>query len=347
MTESGDLSAADRAAAQELALAVRRGDRRALAKAITGLEDARATRQAQSDLLLDLLLPPADARPLSLRLAISGPPGVGKSTFIETFGQRLLTQGRRLAILAIDPTSPLSGGSILGDRVRMETLSGDPRVFIRPSPAGASLGGVARRTRANILACEAAGYDTVIVETVGVGQSETQAASMTDVFLVLHQPHSGDEIQGMKRGLLELADLVVVTKADGATLAAAERAKAELAQTLHIARSLGGLEPPTVLTVSSTEGRGFDEIEAALTRLVAERQASGRDRELRRQQATAWFRQEIVDQFLACLHADRGLGSALADMEGQVRAGTLSPVSAARQLLSLAGKDASGFTGRG
>jgi len=294
------------------------GNRRALAKAITLLESQRVDqRQAAAELLVALA--PLAGR--SLRIGISGAPGVGKSTFIETFGQHLLAEGHRVAVLAIDPSSPLSGGSILGDRVRMATLSNDERVFIRPSPAGSTLGGTARHTREAIVACEAAGFDRVLVETVGVGQSETLAASMVDCFLILHLPNSGDELQGIKRGILELADLVAVTKADGALAADARRAKGQLERALMLARGQTG-RLPAVHVVSGLAGTGVAELAQALSTFVDEQQSSGAFIARRKQQAGAWFRSEIVEQ-LVQRFAERadlvGLADALeAEVENSV-----------------------------
>jgi LAO/AO transport system kinase len=279
-----------------------RGDRRSLAKAITLLESQRDDQRADADALLRHLMPHSGR---ALRLGVSGSPGVGKSTFIEALGQRLVDRGRKLAVLAIDPSSPLTGGSILGDRTRMEALSRHPAVFIRPSPTGGALGGVARRTREVIIACEAAGYDTVFVETVGVGQSETLAAGMVDAFLILHQPHSGDELQGLKRGLLELADLVAVTKADGDLAAAARLAKAQLDQALGVAGALTGRKVPVTL-VSSHTGAGLDDLWAHVERSIAAAAADGTLASRRRAQAHARFREELGEQLRTRVFAAAG-----------------------------------------
>ena len=215
---------------QELAEGIRSGDRRALAKGITLVESTRADHREAAARLLELIMPYTGN---SIRLGISGVPGVGKSTFIESFGNHVISQGHRLAVLAVDPTSALSGGSILGDKTRMETLARHPDAYIRPSPAGQTLGGVTRRTRETLLLCEAAGFDVIIVETVGVGQSETAVAQMTDMFLLLLLPGGGDELQGIKRGIMELADLILVNKADGDQQAAANRTVADYRMAVH------------------------------------------------------------------------------------------------------------------
>ena len=224
------------------------GDRRALARAITLVESTRADHRAAAEALLTQVLPHSGQ---AVRLGITGVPGGGKSTFIEAFGLFLISQGHRVAVLAVDPTSRRSKGSILGDKTRMEELSRAPEAFIRPSPAGRTLGGVARRTREAMLVCEAAGFDVVIVETVGVGQSETAVADMVDMFLLLLQPGSGDELQGFKRGIMELADLVVVNKADGELAPAAERAAAEYRGALQFLRPASKSWKPEVMKCSS------------------------------------------------------------------------------------------------
>ncbi len=313
---------------ESLAVGVVAGNRRALAKAITLLEDKRPEERKNAAALLAELLPHTGK---SLRIGISGPPGVGKSTFIEAFGQRLLAKGQRLAVLAVDPSSPVSGGSILGDRVRMETLSSHQDVFIRPSPAGGTLGGVARHSREAILACEAAGYDVLLIETVGVGQSETVVASMVDVFLMLAMPNAGDEIQGIKRGILELADLVAVTKADGTLLPDAKRTQMELEQALMMAKSDGTLPP--VLLVSSISGAGLEALEKALGDFVTKRNESGDFKENRQRQAAAWFHQEIANELTARLAADGGTSALVRTLEIEVKAGRIPAAVAATRVV--------------
>lgn len=313
----------------ELHAQILAGSRRALAKAITLLESARVEDRHSADTLLGKLM--AEPRD-SIRIGVSGPPGVGKSTFIETFGQKLLADGASLAILAIDPSSPVSGGSILGDRTRMETLSRHERVFIRPSPAGRTLGGVARHTREAIVACEKAGYGIVIVETVGVGQSEFVAASMVDVFLMLHQPNSGDDLQGIKRGILELADLVAITKADGDSLAAAKLARSQLEQALMTARIPGQWLPPVLLT-SALTGSGMDDLKKALLDFLEQQKTSGAHTTRRREQAKRWLHDELGAQLLEALHTDKALAAKLRGIEAKVVAGKLTGNAAARSLI--------------
>lgn len=313
-----------------LAKAVMQGERRALAQAITLLESARADdRQEAEDLLQTLMA----ASGKSIRIGISGSPGVGKSTFIEALGALIIANhDHRIAVLAVDPTSQVSGGSILGDRVRMEELSKHERVFIRPSPSGTTLGGVARHTREAIIACEAGGYDVVLVETVGVGQSETMVASMVDLFLILHLPNSGDEIQGMKKGILELADIVAVTKADGALMKEAKLAKSQLEQALSLtATHESGATP--VLAVSSTENQGIKELWKSMQDLLVDRKNSGAFADRRSQQAVAWFHGELGALLHERLKAKTSIAKLLADSEKGVRAGKLAPSAAAAHVM--------------
>src|SRR5262244_382892 len=250
-----------RSGTDALAAAVRAGDRRALAKAITLVESTRADHQREARRLLEVLLPETGG---AARIGVSGVPGVGKSTFIEAFGLHLIGLGKRVAVLAVDPSSALSGGSILGDKTRMPRLAAAPEAFIRPSPAAGSFGGVTRRTREAMLVCEAAGHDAVLVETVGVGQSEFAVASMVDFFLVLILPGAGDELQGLKKGILELADALAVNKWDGDNVARAERAAAEYRAALHLFRHVSPNWDPPVLTVSALESRGMDQVWATI-----------------------------------------------------------------------------------
>lgn len=306
-----------------------RGDRRSLAKAITLIESRRPDHRDLANELLQAIMPFVGQ---SVRLGVSGAPGVGKSTFIEAFGQDILAKGHKLAILAIDPTSPLTGGSILGDRTRMETLSSDSRVFIRPSPAGTTLGGVARHTHEAILACEAAGYDYVIVETVGVGQSETLVQSMVDIFLILHLPNAGDELQGIKRGILELADVVAVTKADGDQIRAAERTKGQLEQALMLARGTEG-ELPSVLTLSSTERTGLSVVHETIESLVTKRKKTKAWHQRREQQAARWFQSELGELLREIVSERPAYAKLMADQEKLVLSGQLPASIAARQVL--------------
>ncbi|MBM4250883.1 MAG: methylmalonyl Co-A mutase-associated GTPase MeaB [Deltaproteobacteria bacterium] len=302
------------------------GQTKSLAKAITLLETSRADQRQLADQLLTALLPHSGR---SLRIAISGPPGVGKSTFIEAFGEHLLKSGHRLAVLAIDPSSPVSGGSIMGDRLRMENLAKSSDAFIRPSPSSGMLGGTARRTRETIIACEAAGFDVICIETVGVGQSETLAASMTDLFILLSLPNSGDEVQGIKRGILELADFVVITKADGASKQAAELAKFQIEQALMLTRHDSKF-PPQVSTVSSIQGRGIKELYNAVAETAAKLRLTDDFAKKRRNQAIAWFRSAFIEHVIA--DADRKLQTLAAAVLDDVAKGKIAPSIAAAKL---------------
>ncbi len=306
------------------------GDRRALAKAITLIESTRRPDRAAADALLTAILPATGA---AIRIGLSGTPGAGKSTFIEAFGTHLTAAGHKVAVLAVDPSSRRSGGSILGDKTRMERLSRDPNAFIRPSPAGTELGGVARRTRETILAVEAAGFDVVLVETVGVGQSETAVADMTDLFVLIHAPGGGDELQGVKRGIMELADMVVVNKADGDLLPAARRSAADLKAALHLMRpKLKGWTVP-VLLVSALEAKGIEEVWQGIGDFRALLGESGLAA-ARRTQALAWMQAALRDGLLAALAADEDIAEESQRLEGEVVAGRMTPPAAAERLLA-------------
>ncbi len=315
--------------ADALAAAIIAGDRRAVARAITLIESSRRDHRDAADRLLETLLPRTGK---ALRLGISGAPGVGKSTLIEAFGLFLIARGHRPAVLAIDPSSPLTGGSILGDKTRMEELARDPRAFIRPSPASGTLGGVARRTREAGLICEAAGFDIVIVETVGVGQSETAVAEMVDLFLLILPPAGGDELQGIKKGIVELAEIIVINKSDGELQAAAGRAAAEYRAAVQMLRPVHPDWTAPVIQVSALERRGLDAVWEAATRfrtsIGAERLAARRAR-----QAVAWMWREIDAGLRAALSEDRGAATLLATLEARVSQGGVSPVAAAREVL--------------
>ncbi|MGA0613536.1 methylmalonyl Co-A mutase-associated GTPase MeaB [Paracoccus sp. KR1-242] len=275
-----------------------RGDRRALSRAITLIESTRADHRARSVQLL-AELPQRQA----LRIGLSGTPGVGKSSFIETFGKMLTGQGLKVAVLAVDPSSARSGGSILGDKTRMETLTRDPLAFIRPSPSRAELGGVARRTRATVRLCEAAGFDVVLIETVGVGQSETLVAEMSDLFVLLLAPAGGDELQGVKRGIMEIADLVLVNKADGDLRATALRTVSDYAGALRLLRHRPQ-DPdgyPLALSVSALTGEGLTEAWGHMRHLSEWRRQSGHFDARRAEQARQWFHAEIRAGLLAQL----------------------------------------------
>ncbi|CAM3441201.1 methylmalonyl Co-A mutase-associated GTPase MeaB [Paracoccus nototheniae] len=306
-----------------------RGDRRALSRAITLVESTRPDHRDRAQRLM-ALLPDRQA----LRIGMSGTPGVGKSTFIEAFGLRLTGAGLRVAVLAVDPSSTRSGGSILGDKTRMDLLSRDPRAFIRPSPSSAQLGGVARRTREAVRLCEAAGHDIVLIETVGVGQSETLVAQMSDLFVLLLAPAGGDELQGVKRGIMEMADLILVNKADGALLSTARRTVADYAGALRLLRKREH-DPdgfPRALPVSATTGAGLDEAWAQMQALAAWRREHGHLDRLRAGQARDWFLSELRAGLLARLDAPAARAR-IADLGGQVAAGHLAPGLAAQQVL--------------
>jgi len=313
----------------QLANAVASGDRRALARAITLIESTKPADQAKAEQVLTALLPRSGG---SLRLGISGAPGAGKSTFIEAFGTYLTGQGMKVAVLAIDPSSRRSGGSILGDKTRMEKLSRDPNAFIRPSPAGTTLGGVARRTRETMLLAEAAGFDVVIVETVGVGQSETAVADMTDLFVLLQSPGGGDDLQGIKRGVMELADILVVTKADGDLIPAANRAVADYRMALHLIRPKHEGMPAKVLAVSSLEGEGIAESWQAMRLFHNSLAKDGRIERLRADQSRRWFWSEMQTILNEELLAHHALRQDVNKLEVSVISGKSLPYAAARTL---------------
>ncbi len=323
--------AASPAAAEDLAARVLAGDRRALAQAITLIESTRTDHRAAAEALLARLLP---ATGRSIRIGISGPPGVGKSTFIERFGCHVIDQGHRIAVLAIDPSSKLSGGAILGDKTRMADLARAEAAFIRPSPAGGTLGGVARRTREALLACEAAGYDVTVVETVGVGQSETAVADMTDLFVLLLQPGGGDALQGIKRGIMELADLLLVNKADGDLADAAGRSAAEYRNALGLLRSAKAEWAPEVLRCSGLTGTGIPEIWAAIGRFRAAVERAGTLAPRRAEQARSWLWSELSESLVAALKAHPGVAARLPGLEAEVMAGKTTPTAAAQALLA-------------
>jgi LAO/AO transport system kinase len=301
-----------------LADAMRRGDRRALAKAITLIESTRADHRAQADALLNALLAHTSQ---SLRIGISGVPGVGKSTFIETLGLHLIAQGHRVAVLAIDPSSSISGGSILGDKTRMEKLSANTAAFIRPSPTSGALGGVAEHTREALLLCEAAGFDVVIVETVGVGQSEVAVAGMTDLFVLLQLPNAGDDLQAIKRGVMELADVVVINKAD-LDAAAATRAQA----------NISGVP---VLLASALTGQGVDAVWAAVQSQINNRRAAGAFDARRREQSLAWMWDIIGARLRRDFQRHPAVRAALPAVQDDVVQARTAPSAAARGLLKL------------
>jgi LAO/AO transport system kinase len=312
--------------------AIRAHDRRALARAVTLVESTRDDHRDEAERLVEALLPHTGA---ASRLGVSGPPGAGKSTFIERFGLDGLARGRKVAVLAIDPASKRGGGAILGDKTRMAELSRAAGAFIRPSPGGAVMGGVARRTRETILLCEAAGFDTVIVETIGAGQSETTAAEMVDMFVLILPPAAGDELQGLKRGVIELADLVLINKADGELLDHANRAAADYANALHLIRPrAAGWETP-VRAVSALTGAGVDAVWDDVARFRTVLEASGDWTCRRAGQARAALWTEIGDGLTARFRAAPPVAARLAHIERAVMAGTRTPADGARELLRL------------
>ena len=315
-----------------LAESLRTGNRRALAKAITLVESTRADHQQAAQRLLGLLLPYTGG---AVRVGISGVPGVGKSTFIEAFGLHLLSSNKRVAVLAVDPSSVRSGGSILGDKTRMPRLSAARDAFIRPSPSGGSLGGVARRTREALLVCEAAGYDVVLVETVGVGQSEFAVASMVDFFLVLMLAGAGDELQGIKKGILELADALAINKADGDNVAHAVQAAAQYRSALNLFRHASPNWDPPVVTVSALEAHGMDTVWAIVEDHRRRLSASGELQRKRREQQQKWFWNMIDDGLKQHFLGRPDVRSLLPTLEAAVTSDQLTPTEAARRLLAL------------
>ncbi|WP_300035831.1 methylmalonyl Co-A mutase-associated GTPase MeaB [uncultured Roseobacter sp.] len=315
----------------ELAQGVANGQRRALARAITLVESARSDHRAQAAELLEVL--PKDRQ--ALRIGLSGTPGVGKSTFIESFGMMLTGQGLKVAVLAVDPSSSRSGGSILGDKTRMDRLSRDPNAFIRPSPSQTHLGGVARRSREAVALCEAAGFDTVLIETVGVGQSETVVAEMSDVFLLLLAPAGGDELQGVKRGIMEIADMIVVNKADGDLKAAATRTCADYSGALRLLRKRPQ-DPegyPRAVMVSALHDEGLAGVWEDLNALVAWRRDAGFWDRTRADQARYWFGQDVRNALLSQLE-NPGARQTLAALGEAVAAGELRPSAAAEEFIA-------------
>lgn len=313
--------------------------RRAMAKAITLLESTRTDHRASADELLTAMLPHTGN---SFRLGISGVPGVGKSTFIEALGLYLIGQGHRVAVLTIDPSSTVSGGSILGDKTRMEFLSVHPDAYIRPSPSSGTLGGVAEKTRESMLVCEAAGYDVVIVETVGVGQSETAVANMTDMFVLLQLPNAGDDLQAIKKGVMEIADLVVINKAD-IDATAATRAQLQITSALQLLGMHGGsghahrnteVWHPKVVQLSALLGQGVDAFWAAVGEFQTVQNQNGRFAERRQNQALSWMWERIDAGLKQNFRAQPRVQTLLPQLSQQVAAGQLAASTASRQLLS-------------
>ncbi|CUH89129.1 putative GTPase/MT1543 [Phaeobacter sp. CECT 5382] len=315
----------------ELSEKILNGDRRALARAITLVESGREDHRAQAGELLALL---AQSGRQALRIGLSGTPGVGKSTFIESFGMMLVAQGLRVAVLAVDPSSARSGGSILGDKTRMERLSREKNAFIRPSPSQTNLGGVARRSREAVAVCEAAGFDVVLIETVGVGQSETVVAQMSDLFLLLLAPAGGDELQGVKRGIMEMADIILVNKADGDLKSAAMRTCADYSGALRLLRKRPQ-DPegyPKAQTVSALEDSGLQSAWDAMQELVDWRREQGHWDQTRADQGRYWFGEDVRQALLSRLETPWAR-TRMAELSDQVAEGDLSPATAAQDLL--------------
>ena len=315
----------------DLAEGVRAGTRAMMGRAITLVESSRPADRDDANALLERLAPHAGQ---SIRIGITGSPGVGKSTLIETFGRQLTAAGHRVAVLAVDPSSGRTGGSILGDKTRMTELARDPNAFIRPSPSGGTLGGVARRTRETMTVCEAAGYDVVLVETVGVGQSEVMVAGMVDMFVVLVLPGSGDELQGIKRGILELADLLVVTKADGDALAAAGRTCQQHANALHLIPPKIPVWTPKAMTCSALTGESVDTIWNVAEAFRDGLTAAGLWDDRRREQRVRWMWRALEDGVRDAVHLDPAVRARLQALEPEVRAGVRTPDEAAALLLA-------------
>ncbi len=318
--------------ARETAQAIRAGDRRAMARAITCLESTLDEDHEKGQAVLEALIAESGE---AIRVGITGPPGVGKSTLIEVLGLHLIEQGKRVAVLAVDPSSPVTGGSILGDKTRMERLAVRPEAFIRPSPSSGSLGGVADRTREVMLLCEAAGYDVVLIETVGIGQSEIAVSSMVDFFLVMLLPAGGDELQGIKKGVVELADALIVNKADGAMQSVAERTRADYGGALELIRSSREEWQPRVMTVSALESRGISEIWKMVVEHHELMQSSGRFESRRRSQACAWLRKLLEEGIDRAFREQPGMQQAIERAEEAVAAQKTTPTAAARRLLEV------------
>lgn len=314
----------------ELAKNIRLGDRRALSKGITLVESALAVHQENASKLLEILMPYTGG---SIRIGVSGAPGVGKSTFIESFGSHVINEGHKVAVLAVDPTSSVSGGSILGDKTRMETLSRENDAYIRPSPAGKTLGGVTRRTRETLLLCEAAGFDVIFIETVGVGQSETAVSEMTDMFLLLISPGAGDELQGIKRGIMELADLVLVNKSDGDQFAAAARTAADYQMALQFLHNRSLNWKAKVQTMSALTGQDNDSVWQSIIEYRNLLDEAGEISSRRIAQSSAWMWSEIAEGLLEQLKQSEVVMSHIEGIENEVKSGRLPPTVAARKLI--------------
>jgi LAO/AO transport system kinase len=314
--------------------ALRAGDRATLARAITLIESTRPDHQQQARQLVQEILPDTGK---AVRASITGAPGVGKSTTIDTLGTMLTGNGHKVAVLAVDPSSSRSGGSILGDKTRMARLAADPNAFIRPSPASGTLGGVAAKTRETMLLCEAAGFDIVLVETVGIGQSETTVADMTDFFLALMLPGAGDELQGIKKGVVELADMIAVNKADGDNVVRARTAAAEYRAALHILSPRSPNWTPPVMTYSGLTGDNVDKLWATILDHRRKLTETGEIAARRREQQVKWMWAMFDEGLRERIRTDRALGARLPQIEAAVAAGTLSPAVAVNEIAQALG----------
>ncbi|SON54829.1 putative GTPase [Hartmannibacter diazotrophicus] len=316
----------------QLADGIRRGDRAMLARAITLVESRKADHQEAARQLLQMLIGETGR---SLRIGITGVPGVGKSTTIDQFGSNLTALGHKVAVLAVDPSSTRTGGSILGDKTRMAKLSMDRGAYVRPSPSAGTLGGVAAKTRETMLLCEAAGFDVILVETVGVGQSETTVAEMVDFFLVLMLPGAGDELQGIKKGVLEVADMIAVNKADGEGATRARAAASEYRAALHILSPAAADWTPPVVTISGLANEGLDTLWTEILRYREATTASGRFQKKRADQQVHWMREMILARFHERLSRDKTIRDAISRLEDEVRSGYTAPSLAAAEIASL------------
>ena len=314
----------------ELGQQILDADRRALARAITTIESTRPDHRDEAAALLTEVLPHTGN---ATRIGISGAPGSGKSTFIETFGLRLVERGHRVAVLAVDPSSTRTGGSILGDKTRMGELTRSDAAFVRPSPAAGTLGGVARRTREAMLLCEAAGFDVVMVETVGVGQSEVAVAGMVDLFFLVIAPGAGDELQGIKRGISELADVVVINKNDGELAPAAKTTATDYGSALRLVRSKTTAWTPRVALVSALEGTGIDELWSTVEEFRSTLEATGELERRRAEQARDWMWSEVSESLMDALRRDERVAGLVERLEAAVTTGELPPAAAANQIL--------------
>lgn len=316
--------------ADEIAEGILRGDRNFLSKAITKLESSKTDEQELADEVIKLCLPHSGK---SRRIGITGVPGVGKSTFIDYFGEKLIEKGHKIAILAIDPSSSISGGSILGDKTRMETLSGKVEAFIRPSPSAGTLGGVAAKTRESIILCEAAGFDTIIIETVGVGQSEIAVSSMVDVFMMLLVAGTGDELQGIKRGIMEMVDILVFTKDDGDNVTRTKAAKSQFATALHFFPPKKSDWTPEVLSCSAYEKSGVEDILLTLDKFFANIHRNKFLEINRKNQSVQWLNDQIMNILRNKFYQNEFINQKLTETQNKVINQQVSPISAAKKLV--------------